>query len=196
MSDSNTSRRDFLVTSSQMLEGAWIALNLPAIQETAAYARSAVRQHPPFEILTEHEAREIEAIASQIIPSDDTPGAREAGAVYFIDRALGSFSGGSLKEIRSGLSGLRLMVGAKFPGTDAFSDLEFDDQTALLQEIENTDFFSAVRALTITGTFAHPDQGGNRDEIGWKILRFDSSPTFQPPFGYYDREYTDGQVRE
>ena len=33
-------------------------------------------------------AAEIEAIAARIIPSDATPGAREAGVVYFIDRAL------------------------------------------------------------------------------------------------------------
>ncbi|PYT19675.1 MAG: hypothetical protein DMG57_44565 [Acidobacteria bacterium] len=33
----------------------------------------------------------IAAIANQIIPSNDGPGAREAGVIYFIDRALSTF---------------------------------------------------------------------------------------------------------
>jgi gluconate 2-dehydrogenase gamma chain len=36
-------------------------------------------------------AAEIEAIAAQIIPDDDTPGARQAGVIQFIDRALAGY---------------------------------------------------------------------------------------------------------
>ncbi len=196
MGDTSPSRRDFLMSSGSMLGGAWVAINLPAIQAAADYARQAFQNDWAFETLTPEEAAELEAIAAQIIPTDETPGAREAGVIHFHDRALGTFAQGSLGEIRSGLGGLRLMVRAKFPAVDAFSNLEFDDQTALLREIENTDFFSAVRNLTVTGMFANPSYGGNRDEIGWRILGFDSSPTFQPPFGYYDREYTNGREQE
>ena len=32
-----------------------------------------------------------ETTDAQIVPSDDTPGAREAGVIYFIDRALATF---------------------------------------------------------------------------------------------------------
>ena len=41
--------------------------------------------------LSAAEAADIEAVAAQIIPTDDSPGAREAGVVYFIDRALATF---------------------------------------------------------------------------------------------------------
>ena len=41
--------------------------------------------------LSPAEAADVEAVASQIIPTDDSPGAREAGVVFFIDRALATF---------------------------------------------------------------------------------------------------------
>src|SRR5882672_1763872 len=46
---------------------------------------------PKISFLTAADAADIEAVAAQIIPTDDSPGAREAGVVYFIDRALGTF---------------------------------------------------------------------------------------------------------
>jgi len=36
----------------------------------------------------EHQWVAIEAAMARIIPTDDTPGAREAGAIYFLDRYL------------------------------------------------------------------------------------------------------------
>ncbi len=38
--------------------------------------------------LTAHQARLIDAIAARIFPTTDTPGAVEAGAVFYVDRAL------------------------------------------------------------------------------------------------------------
>lgn len=34
-----------------------------------------------------------------------------------------------------------------------------------------------------------PKYGGNRDGIGWKLLGFEIQHSFQPPFGFYDRDY-------
>jgi hypothetical protein len=39
-------------------------------------------------IFTTEKGAEIEAIAAQIIPADDTPGAREARVIYFMDPEL------------------------------------------------------------------------------------------------------------
>ena len=38
--------------------------------------------------LTLRQARFVDAIAARILPTTDTPGAVEAGAVFYIDRAL------------------------------------------------------------------------------------------------------------
>jgi hypothetical protein len=37
--------------------------------------------------------------------------------------------------------------------------------------------------------FALPKYGGNRDHVGWQLIGFPDQHIFQPPFGYYDREY-------
>jgi len=42
----------------------------------------------PLVLLTDEEAKLIEALTNQIIPSDDAPGAVEAGVVYYIDKQL------------------------------------------------------------------------------------------------------------
>jgi hypothetical protein len=30
--------------------------------------------------------------------------------------------------------------------------------------------------------------GGNRDEVGWKLIGFEDKFHFEPPFGYYDKQ--------
>jgi hypothetical protein len=39
------------------------------------------------------------------------------------------------------------------------------------------------------GMFAMPTYGGNRNNIGWKLIGFEDAHVFYPPFGYYDRGY-------
>ena len=45
-----------------------------------------------FGFFTPEQALEVEAMAAQIIPTDETPGAREARVINFIDRALTTFA--------------------------------------------------------------------------------------------------------
>ncbi len=56
----------------------------------------------------------------------------------------------------------------------------------MLESIEKTPFFNAVRFDTIVGTFALPTWGGNRDHAGWKMIGLDHQMAYQAPFGYYD----------
>ncbi len=188
MTPPTSSRRDFLATSSSSALGAWIVFNLPNVQAVAAYAARARAQRRPFETLGPDEARDLEAMAAQIFPSDDTPGAREAGVIYFLDRALGTFSAGLLEPTRAGLADLSARVREKH-GATPFADLDTAAQAALLREIEHTPFFGGVRFLTVAGMFADPSYGGNRGMSGWTLLGMEMRPAFQPPFGYYDREY-------
>ena len=181
------SRRDFLMASGFLLEGAWIAANLPSIRAAATYARDATLE--TFAVLTPGETRVLDAIALQIFPSDDTPGAREAGVIRFIDRALDTFASDSLELIRVGLRELQAEVERRYFGIPTFADLTPDRQQELLRDMEDSEFFEAVRTLTVTGMFALPSYGGNRYEVGWRLLGFDPSPVFTPPFGAYDRAY-------
>lgn len=188
MSDSS-SRRDFVAASGTLVGGAWLALNLPAVEAAVAYARRAAANKSPFDTLTPDEAREIEAVAAQIIPSDDTPGAQEAGVVYFIDKTLGTFGAQFLQPIRGGLRDLQKAARAKNPVVSGFSELSFAQQTEVLRGMEQTPFFGSVRFLTVAGMFGDPSYGGNKDQAGWRLIGFDGGHAHQPPFGYYDANY-------
>src|ERR1700689_1773232 len=88
------SRRRFLLSGLRGVGGAWISLRWPAIMATAQHAAQMPEVNPPakLEVLTADQAGGSEAAPSRIICTDDTPGAREAGVIYFIDRALGTFA--------------------------------------------------------------------------------------------------------
>ena len=129
---------------------------------------------------------EVESLAAQIIPTDDTPGAREAGAVYFIDRALTTFDRQQQDVYTQGLGNLKAKTQEVFPGATKFSGLSSDQQIQVLKAIEKTPFFAQIRTHTITGFLANPEYGGNRNEVGWKLIGFEGKFHYEPPFGYYD----------
>jgi len=71
----------------------------------------------------------------------------------------------------------------------SFASLSSDQQIAYLKGIDKTPFFNTTRLLTLLGMFSLPSYGGNRDSVGWKLIGFEDAHVFQPPFGYYDRDY-------
>src|SRR5579863_1125540 len=100
------SRRSFLLSSGGWLTGAWIAAHWPAIADAAHHAAEASSAPAPrgFEFLGDADAADIDAIAAQIVPSGATPGAREAHAVHFIDRAFATFFSDRAADFRAGLA--------------------------------------------------------------------------------------------
>ena len=49
----------------------------------------------------------------------------------------------------------------------------------------------------VAGFFGMSSYGGNRDNVGWKLLGLDGEHHgFEPPFGYYDAEYLKGESNE
>jgi gluconate 2-dehydrogenase gamma chain len=182
-----TSRRSMLVTSATGLSSAWLAAHWPEILMAQEQARQVARSGGgKLEFLTPDQAVEVEAIASQIIPTDSTPGAKEAGSVHFIDRALASFDRGQQAIYTKGLDDLQAK--ARQMGADKFSSLNSAQQVEVLKGIEKTPFFNAVRVHTIIGFFSNPEYGGNDGKVGWKLMGFDDAFNFKPPFGSYDRD--------
>jgi len=184
------SRRSFLAGSAS----AWLAASWPGIVAAQQHAHHAAQSGQPakLEFLSPEQAAEIESVAAQIIPSDDTPGAREAHVIYFIDRALTTFDKSRQPVYIQGLKDLQAKTRELFPGADKFSALPPAGQIKVLTAIERSDFFAQVRLHTIVGFFANPEYGGNYDKSGWKLIGFDDSFNFQPPFGSYDRDYKPG----
>lgn len=171
--------------------GSVLALNIPSLFAIADEAHRAYLNGDPFKILSDGEAKEIEAFAEQILPTGDEPGVKEAGVIYFIDRALGDERGDLLPKIREGMTELTQRAQRDHGSGALFSNLSVEDQIALMKQIEETEFFASLRFLTMAGMLTNPSYGGNRDRIGWKLIGFDDRHFWQPPFGYYDANYED-----
>ncbi|MGA2987863.1 MAG: gluconate 2-dehydrogenase subunit 3 family protein [Terriglobia bacterium] len=188
-------RRRFLLAGLRGAGGAWTSLHWPAIMAAAQHAAHMREGVPPakLEVLTVEQAAEIEAAASRIIPTDDTPGAREAGVIYFIDRALATFAADHRDDYEKGLPVLQAKTLEMFPNTPKFSQATPEQQDAVLKALEGQPIFELILTHTIMGFLADPARGGNRGDVGWKLIGFDDSPTFAPPFGYYDRDYSGWQ---
>ncbi|MCZ6500042.1 MAG: gluconate 2-dehydrogenase subunit 3 family protein, partial [Gammaproteobacteria bacterium] len=85
-------------------------------------------------------------------------------------------------------------VAAAHPGAENFSDLDEADQDAYLTSHQDTKFFNNIRFMTLAGVFGIATWGGNRNNIGWKLVGMDGPPhAWTPPFGYYDAEYMEAQ---
>jgi hypothetical protein len=193
MDQPTPSRREFLTAVGNLASASWIAMNWPGIAAAAEHAGHAApdAEKPPTTLstLSPAEAAEVAAIANMIVPSGDTPGAKDATVIYFIDNALGSFFAAQLPAFRQGLAEFNRGYAARFAGGKPFSAASEAVQTAWMHEIDKTPFFTAVRRLTVLGMIALPKYGGNRDNLGWKLLRVEDNHVFEPPFGYYDVNY-------
>jgi gluconate 2-dehydrogenase gamma chain len=183
------SRRVF-ISSVAGVSSAWLATRWSGILAAEAFAFQATQSAAPAKLtfFSPADAAEIEAVAAQIIPTDDTPGAREAGTIYFIDRALATFEKAQQNRYTQGLQELHAKTAELFPGAAKFSALTSAQQIQVLTAIEKTPFFTLVRQHTLVGFLADPIHGGNRDGIGWKHIGFEGGFNHKPPYGYYDRE--------
>jgi gluconate 2-dehydrogenase gamma chain len=132
----------------------------------------------PFETLTAAEGATLEAIVARLIPTDASgPGAAEAHAARYIDRALGGFLAPFLVAYRGGLSGIESY--ARTAKGAPFTQLPAQDQDAVLTDVENNKgfpaaglFFNVVLSHTIQGTFCDPFYGGNANFVGWDLLGY------------------------
>jgi gluconate 2-dehydrogenase gamma chain len=134
----------------------------------------------PFETLTATEGATLEAIVARLIPTDASgPGATEARAARYIDRALGGFLSSFLATYRTGLSGIESYA-TTVKGTP-FTRLSAQVQDAVLTDMENNAaqgfpgaalFFNVVLSHTIQGTFCDPFYGGNANFVGWDLLGY------------------------
>ena len=179
------SRRAFLQGSAR---NSLLILSLPAVMAACEEAGQALAAGSGFAVLGNEEAAQLQAIAARIIPTDETPGATEAGVIHFMDTVLGSSRSEVLEPLRLGLAELQNSAAALYGGA-LFYQLNAGQQDTLLQAIEDTPFFNTLRYLTIAGMFTQPSYGGNRDLVGWQVIGFEDRHLWQPPFGYYDADY-------
>jgi gluconate 2-dehydrogenase gamma chain len=133
-----------------------------------------------LETLTTVEAEALRAITARLIPTDSSgPGAAEAGAAQYIDRALGGALASFREAYRAGLAAIDRH--AQSTKGSSFARLSSADQDALLRDVERNTvpgfsdagaFFSVVLSHTIQGTFCDPFYGGNANFTGWDLIGY------------------------
>lgn len=149
-----------------MLRREWIQMWMAAAPLAAQHAHLQMAKpaaERKLRYLQADEAERVAALATVILPSDDGPGAREAGVVYFIDALLAEAGEAERAVYRTGLAS------AATPK-------------------EGEPFFEMVRTHTVMGFLSDPKYGGNAGEAGWKWIGFESRMGFSTPFGFYDGE--------
>lgn len=171
-------RRELLRTGSVLAGSAWLAGSLPLPRAAQAAAASQERA-----VLTALEWKTLEAITARILPTDHEPGAKEAGCVNFIDKALLEEEAATRPLYAAGLA---VLDGAsRALGAPGYAALPAEAQDALLERIEagtlegwpaeapaSPLFFELVRAHTLIAFLADPKYGGNRDYAGWRVTGY------------------------
>ena len=194
MSSDALTRRLFLQGSGTLAGSTLMRAGLPTFIAVSQAGCTAREEAAAYENISNAEAREIIAVAARILPTTDTPGATEAGAVYFFDQAFGSFFADLAQPARGMLAGFQAGIAARYPGAEVFSDLDESDQDDYLKSVENTPFFQGAWFMTLAGVFGMTKYGGNRDGVGWKLAGMDGPPhAWTHPFGEYDSEYSEGE---
>ena len=174
--------------SATVAKGSFLALSLPVILSACQRSQQALEQGAGFRVFEADEAADLTAIAARIIPTDDTPGATEAGVIYFLDTIFAEARRASqLALLREGL--------ARCAGTNNWRapihELTEAQQDQLLRDNEQTPFFATMRYLTIAGTFSLPRYGGNRDKVGYQLIGYEDRGAWSAPYGFYDADYAE-----
>jgi gluconate 2-dehydrogenase gamma chain len=150
-----------------------------ALHEHGGAGMAAARE--PLENLTATEADLLEAIVGRLIPTDaNGPGATEARAAHYIDRAMGGALASSRQAYTSGLAALDRY--SRSSRGKAFTELSATDQDSVLIDVEtgaatgftgsSAAFFALVLSHTHQGTFGDPYYGGNANFIGWDLIGY------------------------
>ena len=181
-------RREFLEAVAATLAAALGTMRWSELSATSAFA-ATVPNNAPYEFLTADQARLLDVITAHIVPTDDTPGAREARVVRFIDHAFATFFTEFRKDFTDSLTEFSEFMSHYRPDGATFLQLSHDEQIAALRDLERLkpDIFFPLRGLTMTGMFSHPMHGGNYQKIGWKLIGYTDQYSWAPPFGHYDR---------
>jgi len=154
---------------------------------TAAITRLTRSAPPKYFFFTADEAALLIEICEQLIPGDDTPGARQTGAIHYIDRQLVGVFKRHQQTYRRGLEAFRRTCVQEHGGT--FESLTAAAKIEALRAIEAgrapkelwvdpapQAFFGLVLAHTMQSFYGSPRHGGNKDYASYRMLGIDYPP--------------------
>ena len=169
------SRRELFSRAAAYSTSGFIALQYPRALHAAEMSTDRL-------VLSLAEWNTVEAITGRIIPTDDEPGAIEAGCVNFIDKALANEDQALRPEYEVGTRGIdavsRECCGKSFVELNDLEQdavliaLESGSAAGWVEEIASEQFFATVRNHTVFGFLADPKYGGNRAYVGWRVMGY------------------------
>ena len=126
----------------------------------------------------------VDALAEQIIPTDESMGARDAGATNFIDKQLMGSYARFQETYRKGLKSIQETCKIKFK--KRFEELEWEEQKTFLQAMElgkmespiwkegfDKEFFELIRSHTMQSFYGSQRHGGNKNNVSYKMIKLD-----------------------
>jgi gluconate 2-dehydrogenase gamma chain len=176
-------RRELLYRASMLLGGVITASAASGILAGCTTAPDAIGEVKTG-FLTPAETAAVSALADQIIPRTDTPGALDVGVPAFIDRMLaGYYTDKERNVIRAGLASVD--SDASTLRGKSFAQLTADEQVALMKQYDQAQYdytrtnantqgapphyFRLIKELTIIG-FCTSEAGAT------KLMRYEQTP--------------------
>jgi gluconate 2-dehydrogenase gamma chain len=147
---------------------------IPVSAIQAAQATTAAKAAPAF---APEQRRILEAFIDRIIPRDENgPGALDAGAADYIDRAFVEFLGSEKDSFTAGIAAVDAF--ARSSEGASLADLSPEKRDAVLAAIDSGGaanlkaFFNRAHRLTLEGMFCDPHWGGNKNFVGWDLIKY------------------------
>jgi hypothetical protein len=147
-----------------------------------------------FEFFTPYQATVVEQVTALIIPSDDSPGAREAGVVFEIDKTIvkNQMLNNSYAK---GIEALHLMA-KQLAGKDGFLDLNQDEMMEILNIAYASESLSNRSAISnqygsmlpgillINHLIRQTIEIFYSSELGWKVVGYHGPPQWKGNLDY------------
>lgn len=145
---------------------------------------SCLKQTSAYRFFTPEEAKCIIAFCEQIIPKEESPGATDAGVIYYIDRQLSTIFNYDQETYRNGIKNLQAYC-TKMSGK-SFESLVPPEQVKIMKMMESnqisgtewpqgkpSEFFNLILSHTMQGFYGSPIHGGNKNYMSFDMLRID-----------------------
>jgi gluconate 2-dehydrogenase gamma chain len=155
-------------------------------------ARAPTGLDSPHLTFTEAEYALVSAACERILPRDEDPGAQDANVPVYMDRMLQT---PELKQMRQdfvqGMAALERRSRRMFQvGFAQATPAQQDELLAIFKDSPagsgEAHFFELLTVLTLEGFLGDPSYGGNKGQVGWKLVGFDTVGTVAsaPPEGH------------
>ncbi len=148
-----------------------------------------------FKYFSPYQATVIDEVTSLIIPSDNSPGAREAGVVLAIDDSISKYN--RLQTLyQKGIEWLDFMA-KELAGRDSYLDLNQDERIDILNIADR--YRSSLSRGAITSAIDRENLIGNRffrhvvrrtidifytSDLGWKVVGYHGPPQWAGNLDY------------